>query len=108
MIRRGNRDGWLSAEHASLLPWARFNGVTLNGVDVRPTDNKGMAVIASASQEVLDSKPLMEIPQDLILSKEGVELHVKSDVYLRNVLEALGDFGGVCPKLVMTAGTICN
>jgi hypothetical protein len=38
---------------------------------------------------------LLEIPSDLVLSLETVQNYAKSDRYLHEVLEAVGNFGRV-------------
>jgi hypothetical protein len=54
-------------------------------------------VTESKSSSESDTNPeiLLQIPSDLIISLETVQNHAKSDPYLRDVLEAIGDFGRV-------------
>jgi hypothetical protein len=93
----------------SLPAWARLNGIEFPGVafDRFPhseggTLNKGTSVIvkeekSSAGLTGDQSFPLMliRVPPDLILSLQSVKSYAKSDRYLREVLEAVGDFGRV-------------
>jgi hypothetical protein len=91
----------------ALPAWTRLNDITLHGVAVehfRSTDgtDKGSAVIAKeekyngdpASEE---SRPeiLIKVPPDMVLSLPLVDNYAKSDRYLRQVLEAVGDYGRV-------------
>jgi len=96
MIRRGRAQGWLKLPIESLEHWASFNGVQYNGLSVGVIpgqEERGSAIrLASSSSE---DKPLMLVPKDLIISKENVYLHAKSDKHLREVLEAVGEFGQV-------------
>ncbi|KAG5204509.1 SET domain-containing protein 8 [Trichophyton interdigitale] len=92
----------------ALQAWARLNSVTFHGVEIKqpPYDgediDKGSAVLAIGSpdsQEPILDEPglepeiLMKVPPDLILSQERVETHAKSDKHLKDVLDAVGDFG---------------
>ena len=94
----------------ALQAWARLNSVTFHGVEIKqpPYDgediDKGSAVLAIGSpnsQEPILDEPglepeiLMKVPPDLILSQERVETHAKSDKHLKDVLDAVGDFGKV-------------
>jgi hypothetical protein len=40
-------------------------------------------------------EPLLVVPKDLIVSRANIELVARSDRHLREVLEAVGDFGRV-------------
>lgn len=94
----------------ALPAWTRLNGVSFDGIEVRrlQTDDgvdKGSSVIATrsrpAKQRVLETgkvdepEILMRIPADLVLSSELVETYAKSDRYLREVLDTVGEFGKV-------------
>ncbi|KAI9830133.1 MAG: hypothetical protein M1819_005810 [Sarea resinae] len=89
----GQRRGWLSLPITTLKLWAALNGISFNGVEVEPLPNKGLAVVAK--QELPDDSdtPLMIIPQDMVLSVEGVQRFAKADKYLREVLDATGEYG---------------
>lgn len=92
----------------ALPAWARLNGITCHGVAFerfRSADDgadKGSAVIAKeakyngdpASEE---SRPeiLIRVPPDMVLSLALVDSYAKSDRYLREVLEAVGEYGRV-------------
>lgn len=99
-----------STSLASLPAWAKLNGITLHGVAFQHLhseddgSDKGAAVVAAEekiSDDARNDNPsaqaeiLMRIPMDAILSLEGVNNYAKSDRYLRDVLEAVGDFGRV-------------
>lgn len=90
----------------TLPAWARLNGVSLSGVVFRRLQaddgtDKGCAVVATEARGDGDdhSHPevLISVPSDMVLSLESVSNYAKSDRYLREVLEAVGDFGRVCP-----------
>ena len=91
----------------ALPAWARLNGVSPFGVAFRRLQaddgtDKGCAVVAteekSRDPESNDDHPeiLLSVPSDMVLSLESVGNYAKSDRYLRDVLEAVGDFGRVC------------
>ena len=83
----------------SLPAWVRFNGIKANGVAFQNlVSPRGTGIVASQDQmSDYETAPpiLLEIPSDLILSLETVHNYAKSDRYLREVLEAVGDFGRV-------------
>lgn len=94
----------------ALSAWTRFNGVSFDGIEVRRLRtedgvDKGSAVIATRSRpaktrelgndDVNEPEILMHIPADLVLSLSLVETYAKSDRYLREVLDAAGEFGKV-------------
>ncbi|KAK2855678.1 hypothetical protein FQN49_004949 [Arthroderma sp. PD_2] len=105
---------YLPAE--ALQAWAKLNSVTFHGVEVKRLSDcdaidKGSAVLATGPGEGLESisddpdlepEILMKVPSDLILSLQRVEIHAKSDKCLRQVLEALGDFGKKSRGAVLT------
>lgn len=84
--------------------------MSLSGVEFRRLkDNdgtdKGCAVVATEGKddehpesEATHSHPqvLIRVPSEMALSLESVGNYAKSDRYLREVLEAVGDFGRVC------------
>lgn len=92
----------------ALPAWARFNGITFNGVAFqrfRSEDgtDKGSGVVATETKfggdpENEDTGPeiLITVPRDMVLSLGLVESYAKSDRYLKEVLEAVGDHGRVC------------
>lgn len=94
MIRRGKREGWLSLSVEALPPFLRLNGIRTSAVKTSSTDDRGTALIATKTLKP-DDNPLIHIPADVVLSKESVWLHAKSDERLREVLEACGDFASV-------------
>lgn len=86
---------FLSVEE-SLPAWAGLCGIQLHGVKFAKLEN-GTGIAATEDQENFESQAriLMTVPPDMVLSLETVHGHAKSDRYLREVLEALGDFGRV-------------
>ncbi|KAJ5082404.1 hypothetical protein N7532_011447 [Penicillium argentinense] len=97
----------------SLPAWAKLNGIVTNGVafqNLSSSENdtdKGNAIVAieNKTSDESDSLPqvLLQIPPELVLSLETVHAQSKSDQCLREVLEAVGDFGRVCSFSSLTA-----
>ncbi|KAL1885435.1 hypothetical protein Plec18167_000929 [Paecilomyces lecythidis] len=89
----------------ALPAWARLNGISFNGIAFerfRSEDgtDKGSGVVATEEKyngdpESEESKPefLITVPSDMVLSLGLVQNYAKSDRYLREVLEAVGDYG---------------
>ena len=102
----------------ALPAWAKLNDVSLSGVTFRrvQTDDgdKGCAVVATEKRpetNIPSPEVLINIPPDLILSLESVGNYAKSDRYLREVLEAVGEFGRVCSSDTIVASvklTLCT
>jgi hypothetical protein len=97
MIRRGRQQGWLRAPIETLEQWSTFNGVEYHGIRVGVVEGHEDRGSAIRTIGVLDQAetPLMRVPRELIVSKENVYLQAKSDQHLRQILEAVGDFGQV-------------
>lgn len=98
MIRTGRTKGWLKQPIDNLPTWATFHGVIFNGINVGPLpgfEDRGSTVIANHELEGGKVEPLLVVPKDLIISRQNIELFAKSDRHLREVLEAIGDFGRV-------------
>jgi hypothetical protein len=96
MIRLGREQGWLVNDISSLRAWAQINGASFDGITFDIFKNRGNGVLADRDLKGGVEGPLMVIPRDLILSRERVELQAKSDRWLREVLDALGELGRVC------------
>ncbi|PWY94770.1 SET domain-containing protein [Aspergillus sclerotioniger CBS 115572] len=89
----------------TLFPWTKLNGIAVKGIAFRKLraddgTDKGSAIVATEEQSVqeprsVDSQPepLLRVPSDLVLSQSFVDNYAKSDRQLREVLEAVGDFG---------------
>jgi hypothetical protein len=98
MIRTGRTQGWLTQPIESLPTWSTFHGVAFNGVKVGPLpglEERGSTVIADRELQGGKVEPLLVVPKELIISRQNIELLAKSDRHLRELLEALGDFGRV-------------
>lgn len=102
----------------ALPAWARLNGITFHGVafeklvasssnsDPDAAEDKGSAVVATEEKyngdpgddddETSRAEILVKVPPDMVLSLRFVEDCAKVDRYLRDVLEAVGDYGRVC------------
>jgi hypothetical protein len=113
MIRRGKAVGWLKEPVEGLPTWATFRGVQFNGIKVGVLpgfEHRGSTVIAQ-SDLASGQAPLMSVPKDLILSRENVDLIAKSDHHLRELLQALGEFGrttrGAVLVFLLMQATIC-
>ncbi|KAJ5904466.1 hypothetical protein N7504_006849 [Penicillium tannophilum] len=94
----------------ALLAWLRLNGIVTNGVAVQRVGSaesetdKGNAILATADnfyKDPDDQQTLLQIPRDLVLSLESVHDYSKSDRDLREVLEAVGDFGRTARGAIM-------
>ncbi|KAF4538639.1 Set domain-containing protein [Lasiodiplodia theobromae] len=96
LIARGRSEGWLRVPVSALRVWADLNDVTFNAISVGPLPGfelRGSTVIADGALSSGNAEPLMIIPRDLVLSLEAVRMHAKSDQHLRELLDALADFG---------------
>lgn len=56
--------------------------------------NRGSGLLMTAESSA-DNPLLMKVPNELVLSLENVWIYAKSDRYLRQVLEATGDYSRV-------------
>lgn len=84
--------------------WAEFNGITFNGVQIGPLpgyEERGSTVIAKRQLTAGQEGALITVPRDLILSRQNIEVFAKADRHLKEVLEALGDFGRVSGHLCL-------
>lgn len=108
MLKRGREEGWLRQPITALPTWAQYYGVASNGVEIRALpgfEERGSTVIAKHELGGVDVDPLLVVPKDLIISRRNVELYAKSDRHLRELFEAIGDFG----RVRYAAGTmICS
>ena len=79
----------------SSSPWANLNNIELNGVKISLLQkSRGSGVVATRELSE-DNAVLMTIPQELLLSLDNVWVYAKADRYLREVLEAVGDYARV-------------
>lgn len=85
---------------SQLAAWTRLNNVQSNGVMITTMlGNRGLGLVATAES---DNPLLMTVPSELVLSLEIVWIYAKSDRYLRQILEATGDYSRVSdPKASM-------
>lgn len=98
MIRRGRAEGWLKTPVESFPAWAEFQGVAFNDVKIGPLpgfEHRGSTVIATRDLKAGEEDPLIVVPRDLILSLNNIDVFAKADQHLKEVLEALGEFGRV-------------
>jgi hypothetical protein len=92
----------------ALPTWAKLNGVRFHGVEIKRLQteydiDKGSAVIATFKKTAkafveggeIAPEILITVPRDLVLSLELVETWAKSDRHLKEVLNAVGDYGRV-------------
>ncbi|KAH5102908.1 hypothetical protein HBI46_078770 [Parastagonospora nodorum] len=114
MIKRGRQEGWLKEPIESLPRWATFHGVNFNHVKIGPLpgfEERGSTVIASRELQGGSVEPLLIVPKDLIISRANIELFARADRHLREVLEAIGEFGrttrGAVLTFLLVQATIC-
>jgi hypothetical protein len=85
----------------SQLPsWAIINGVQFRGVGVRSVESKGSGLVATKNFDLATDETVLAIPRDLILSHESVRSAANSDKWLKEVLDAVGDFAMASYDLV--------
>jgi hypothetical protein len=91
----------LPIEH--LQAWATLNDVKFNGTCVERITNpdgqhEGAGLFAARDFETSHDfgNFLLSVPHELVLSVDLVHDYAKSDGHLRDVLEAVGEFGRVC------------
>ncbi len=82
----------LDIEHFS--SWAKLNNIEFNGIAISNIAGKGYGLIVIAERCEEDAI-LITVPKDLVLSCENVWMLAKADKHLREVLEAVGDYGRV-------------
>lgn len=89
---------------SQLAIWAHLNAVQFHGVKIAPLDgNRGTGVLSTAETST-DYPLLMTVPVDLVLSLDNVWICAKSDMYLQELLVAVGEFSRV-PDPFVTAKT---
>lgn len=102
MFKRGRAEGWLRRPIDALPLWAEFHGVRFNGIKVGSIpglEDRGSTVIADRDLAGGKEDPLMVVPKDLIISRQNIEIIAKADHHLKEVLDAVGDFGRVSYQL---------
>lgn len=100
MLRSSQAQKWTpSLSIPKFKSWCQVNGITFDGVEVGSStfEGGGGGVLADRDLVGGNEGPLMTIPREMILSRERVELQAKSDKWLREVLDATGEYGRVCP-----------
>ena len=96
----------------ALPTWAKLNGVTFHDVKIKRLQtedgvDKGSAVVATSkktAKALMDGGEivpdiLITVPRDLVLSLELVETWAKSDRHLKEVLDAVGEYGRVSGRV---------
>ncbi|ORY13189.1 hypothetical protein BCR34DRAFT_562559 [Clohesyomyces aquaticus] len=114
MIRRGRTEGWLTQPISAFPTWASFHGVSFNGIKISQMpgfEHRGSTVIATRSLESEKDNPLMVVPKEFILSRQNIDIFSKSDQHLKEVIDAVGDFGytarGAILMFLLMQATIC-
>jgi hypothetical protein len=101
MIRRGRAEGWLRRPVDAFPAWAEFHGVRFNHVRIGPLpgfEDRGSTVIACRDLRYGSEEPVIVVPRELVLSRANIDIFSKADQHLREVLDAVGDFGRVRAK----------
>ncbi len=79
----------------TLPAWANWNGVGFHGVEVAPLPGgRGSGLVVTTQRNDEDSI-FVTVPKDLLLSLGNVWMFAKSDKYLKEVLEAVGEYARV-------------
>lgn len=89
---------WIPSQAVSKFhSWCKLNGISFDGVEIAHStiEGGGGGVLATRRLTGGNEAPLMAIPRDMVLSRERVELQAKGDKWLREVLDAAGDYGRV-------------
>ncbi|KAL3479784.1 hypothetical protein BJX99DRAFT_61385 [Aspergillus californicus] len=81
----------------ALTPFARLYGISVHGISfgklsAEDGTDKGGAIIATEKKQS-EEDVLLKVPSDLVLCLEMVQDRAKYDRHLREVIEAVGDFG---------------
>ena len=79
----------------ALKPWAALNGLQLNGVEIVDLGNGHGCGIVATRDEYDDGTVFLEVPQELVLSKDLVWNYALSDPDLRQVLDSMGEYAKV-------------
>ena len=58
-------------------------------------EDRGSTVIADRDLTGEIENPLITVPKELIISRENIDIFAKADRHLKEVLDAVGDFGRV-------------
>lgn len=79
----------------SLPIWARFNGVSFDGVEIAEIEGKGFGLVAQrdfppASDETTPAHCILSVPAGLALNHETVEEYAKEDRRFKELLDAAG------------------
>ncbi|KAF4168982.1 hypothetical protein CNMCM6936_000393 [Aspergillus lentulus] len=84
----------------AMSSWAKLNGISLEGIAFQKLHgeegtDKGSAIVATAEKidKEAEADTLLTVPSELALTFEYVHNHAKIDRHLRDVLDAVGDFG---------------
>jgi len=100
-----SRQQKLSTPKPVFQTWCRVNGIAFDGAKVGASHIEGGGEGVLADRDLVGGAegPLMVVPRNMILSREQVELQAKSDKWLRELLDACGDYGRVsyasfCPR----------
>ncbi|KAL9108221.1 MAG: hypothetical protein Q9227_006959 [Pyrenula ochraceoflavens] len=84
------------APMSRLTEWANFYGAKFHNAQIQQTQDKGGALVAlRAVPEDADVlyRVLLTVPQELVLSLAFVQEQAKYDKHLRDILDALREFG---------------
>lgn len=102
MIRRGKADGWLRLPLTTLVgndggsahpTFASTFGIDASHVKCATVPSKGAALVANSEIDNCHQTPVLTVPRDVILSRENAILLSKTDIHLRQVLDAASKAG---------------
>lgn len=79
-----------------LAPWARLNGVVMNGVRIdHRADGRGYSLVAERDIPDAAAAPLLMVPGDLVLSAEAVRGQARFDGHLKQLLDVAPELAEV-------------
>ena len=86
---------YVSLSASQLAGWALFNNVEMRGIKIEPHvldedgNAKGGGLEATAQHS--EGEPLLIVPHDIVVSKEQITACARTDLRLRELLEALNE-----------------
>jgi hypothetical protein len=84
----------------ALSAWSKLNDVTLLDVIVRDLGIQGYGIVTerdlTSAEDSFDSPILLEVANDVVLSRDNIDEYTKVDKHLQELLEAAGGSVSLC------------